>query len=189
VTCPCGKPAETRLELAEHIYADHGVGSIRATGLAGQIERGAELHGDDLALLTAARVTTPPPPPPVVPAREPVAPPTPTPEAPMKFAPKTCPDCKKTFTPTGGPQKRCADCGKKAKLQSDRDRHSGGGTRKASTKATKPSTPKPRPTVPRSRTGAIAEALTAIDGEIATLEGQLVGLKHAREALGRLVPA
>jgi hypothetical protein len=159
----CAIERKTAGELAGHLVEAHAVSASVAFARAREAANGAAV--------------------PTSPAPEPVATPTPRPrrEAPMEFKPKTCPDCKKPFTPTGGPQKRCADCAVKAKRQADRDRGSGGGTRKpAKPSRAKPSPATPRPAAPRSSGSPVLDIL---DAAIADLERRLSALRTAREIL------
>jgi hypothetical protein len=195
VNCPCGKAAfATRLELARHIASVHGASSVKAMGLALQIENGTELSEADRALFS----DQPPAPAPIAP---PPSLPTSTPEdPPMAFKPKPCPDCAKPFTPTGPAQKRCPSCasakhakrGNRPRPERTGERacsycHRPDGSHSPKCKRSGPRKPPGRPRTP-SPGGADGVAscspiVAVLDQEIAKLERQLAALKDAREIL------
>jgi hypothetical protein len=148
---------------------------------------------------TAAERATAPPAPVAEPA-EPSPPASKPPEDAMAFQPKTCPDCKKTFTPTGPAQKRCPTCAAKKHAQRGnraRPERTGGkacsychradGTHSPKCKRSGPRKPpgRPRTPLPAGADGAASGSpvVTVLDQEIAKLERQLAALKGAREIL------
>lgn len=159
IACPCGRSAETRLQLAEHIRTDHGVNPIRAMGLAVQLERGHTLSVDDQALL--ATVPAPPAPP--------------QPEALEETPPM--PNCKRCGKP-GHYAKTCTETpAPRAAKAPKRTKRTGGGS------SSKPAEiAKPEPAVPRSD-DEIAQVVAVLDRLIGKTERQLAAYRAAREGL------